>query len=70
MEEELWNIERLKEHLCSSNSVANWVVGRLSQEDRMVFWVNFELFENVPPNCFHLIPVFDDTVLNWVVQLY
>ena len=69
MEEELRNIERLKEHLSSSNSVANGVVRRLSQEYRVVLRVHFELFENVPPDCFHLIPVFDYTVFDWVVQL-
>ena len=36
----------------------------------MVLWVYFKLFENVPPDCFHFIPVFDDTMLDWVVQLH
>lgn len=70
MEEQLRHIEGFKEHLSDFDSVADWVVWRFGEKDGMLFRVNFEIFEDIAPYCFHLIPILDDSVFDWIVQLY
>merc|ERR1711910_246654 len=46
-----------------------WVKGSFSQEYGLLFWCNTELVvEGVMPDFFHIIPVGDDSVFNWVLQ--
>jgi len=66
VEEELGYLEVFEEHLGSSDTIADWVIGWLSQENWVFPWVDLELFEDVPPDCFHVIPVLDDAVVHWV----
>merc|ERR1712013_559056 len=45
------------------------VKGSFSQEYGLLFWCNTELVvEGVMPDFFHIIPVGDDSVFNWVFQ--
>ena len=68
MEEQLRHVKCLKEHLSSSDSVADRVVRWLSEKHGMLFRVHFQVIEDVSPNCFHLFPIFYDSMFNWVAQ--
>ena len=68
MEEELGDLEVLKEDLGCANSVSNGVVGRLSQQHRVFSRVDLELLEDVSPHGLHVFPVLDHSVFHWVVK--
>ena len=36
----------------------------------MVLRVLFQLFKGVSPDCFHVIPVIDNSMVNWIAQFY
>ena len=64
-----WHVEGLKHDLSHLLTVSLWVQWGLSQEDGLFLWSNTELIvEGVMPDLLHVIPVGDDTVLNWVLQ--
>jgi len=66
----LWNVEVFKEDLDHSLSVLLWVSWGLSKEGTLLIWRNTELLiVAVMPDLLHVIPVVDDTVLNWIVEL-
>merc|ERR1719249_379412 len=63
------HVEGLKHDLGHLLPVGLGVEGSLSQEDRLLLWGNTELVvEGVMPDLLHIIPVGDDTMLNWVLQ--
>lgn len=64
-----WAVEGLKHDLCHLFPVSFWVERSLSEEDGVFLWGNSELIvEGMMPNLLHIIPVCDDSVLNWVLQ--
>ncbi|CAL4111439.1 unnamed protein product [Meganyctiphanes norvegica] len=61
--------EGLHHDLCHLLTVGLWVEGSLSQEGGGLFRGNAEFIEEgVMPNLFHIIPVGDDSMFNWVLQ--
>lgn len=69
LEEQVGNTESFEEHLRGLDTVADGIVGRLSQQHAMFSWVDLELIEDVSPDGLHLLPVADDSMLNRVVKL-
>ena len=69
MEEQLGHIKLLKEDLGNSVSIVKWIVWRLSQQYRMMFWVNFKFIENLTPYSLHCFPIPDYAMLNGITQL-
>merc|ERR1711912_18400 len=62
-------VEGLKHNLCHLFTVSLGVEGSLSQEDGVLLGGNTEfIVEGVMPDLLHIVPVGDDTVLNWVLQ--
>merc|ERR1719209_354427 len=50
-------------------TVSLWVKWGFSQKNGLFFWCNTEfVVEGVVPDLFHIIPVDDDSVFNWVFQ--
>ena len=68
MEEKLGHLEVLKEHLCRSNSVSDWVIGRFCQKDRVFSRVDIKVFKDLPPDGFHVLPILHDTMIHWIAQ--
>ena len=67
---ELRNVEVLEEDLDHSLSVLLGVSGGLGEEGTLVIGGDAKLLiVAVMPDLLHIIPVVDDTVLNWVVEL-
>lgn len=69
LEEDLWDTKLLKENIGSLCTVIVRIKWWVCEQDRMLFWRDFELIENMAPKCFHIIPVRNNTVLNRVVKL-
>ena len=64
-----WDVEGLEHDLGHSLSVGLWVEWSLSQKNRVLLWGNSELIvKGVMPDLLHVIPVGDDTVLDWVLK--
>jgi len=67
---ELRNVEVLEEDLDHSLSVLLGVSGGLGEEGTLVIGGDAKLLiVAVMPDLLHIIPVVDDTMLNWVVEL-
>jgi len=67
---ELRNVEVLKEDLDHSLSVLLWVSWGLGKEGTLVVWGDAKLLViAMMPDLLHIIPVVDDTVLDWVMEL-
>merc|ERR1711893_75300 len=63
------HVEGLKHDLSHLFTVGLGVEGSLSKEDGLLLWGNAELIvEGVMPDLLHVVPVGDDTMLNWVLQ--
>jgi len=63
------HVEGFEHDLGHLFTVSFWVKGSFSQEYGLLFWCNTELVvEGVMPDLFHIIPVGDDSVFNWVFQ--
>merc|ERR1712223_474031 len=63
------HVEGLKHDLGHLLTVSLWVEGGLSEEDGLFLRGNTELIvEGVVPDLLHVIPVGDDSVLNWVLE--
>ena len=66
---ERWGVESLENDLCHLLSVGLWVDWGLSQQDWVLLWCNAELVvEGVVPNLLHVVPVGNNTVLDWVAE--
>ncbi|KAH3665288.1 hypothetical protein OGATHE_004103 [Ogataea polymorpha] len=66
---ECWHVERLEQNLGHLFSVGLRVHWSLSQQNWVLFWRNSQLVvESVVPDLLHVVPVGNDTVLNWVSQ--
>merc|ERR1711930_24613 len=64
-----WHVEGLEHDLGHLFTVSFWVEGSFSQKDGLLLWCNTEfIVEGVMPDFLHIIPVSDDSVLNWVFQ--
>ena len=64
-----WCVEGLKHDLGHLFSVGLGVEGSLGEEDWVLLGGNSQLIvESVMPDLLHIVPVGDDTVLNWVLQ--
>jgi len=64
-----WRVEGLKHDLGHLLTVSLGVQGGFSQQDWVLLGGNTQLVvEGVMPDLLHIIPVGDDTVLNWVLQ--
>jgi len=64
-----WEVEGLKHDLGHLLSVGLWVEWGLGEEGWALFWGDSELVVvGVVPDFFHIIPVGDDTVFDWVFQ--
>jgi len=64
-----WEVEGLEHDLGHLFSVSFWVQWSFSQEGWALFWGDSELVVvGVVPDFFHIIPVGDDTVFDWVFQ--
>lgn len=64
-----WGVEGLEHDLGHLLSVGLWVQWGLSEENWVFLWSNTEfVVEGVMPDLLHIVPVGDDTVLNWVLQ--
>merc|ERR1711933_313556 len=63
------HVEGLKHDLGHLLTVSLGVEGSLSKEDRLLLRGNTELIvEGVVPDLLHVIPVGDDSMLNWVLE--
>merc|ERR1712152_42688 len=63
------HVEGFEHDLGHLFTVSLWVKGSFSQEYGLLFWCNTELVvEGVMPDLFHIIPVGDDSMFNWVFQ--
>jgi hypothetical protein len=66
----LWNVEVLKEDLDHSLSVLLWVSWGLGEEGTLLIWRDAKLLViAMMPDLLHIIPIVDDTVLDWVMEL-
>jgi len=64
-----WEVEGLKHDLGHLLSVGLWVEWGLGQEGWALLWGDSELVVvGVVPDLLHIVPVGDDTVLDWVLQ--
>ena len=63
------SIEGLKHDLGHLFTVGLGVEGSLSEQDGVLFGSNTEfIIESVMPNLLHVVPVGDDTVLDWIFE--
>merc|ERR1719427_977357 len=63
------HVEGLKHDLSHLLTVGLGVEGSLSKKDRLFFRGNTEfIVEGVVPDLLHIIPVGDDSMLNWVLE--
>jgi hypothetical protein len=64
-----WGVESLKHDLSHFLTVSLWVEWGLSEENRVFLRSNTKLIvEGVVPDLLHIVPVSDDTVLDWVLE--
>ena len=64
-----WNVEGFEHELDHLFTVSLWVHWGLGEENWVLSWVNTELVvESVVPDLLHIVPVGDDTVLDWVLE--
>jgi len=64
-----WEVEGLEHDLSHLFSVSFWVEWSFGEKGWALFWGNSELVVvGVVPDLFHIIPVGDDTVFDWVFQ--
>jgi len=64
-----WEVEGLEHDLGHLFSVSFWVQWSFGEKGWAFFWSNSELVVvGVVPDFFHIIPVGDDTVFDWVFQ--
>ena len=69
VEEQFWHLIVLEEKLGHANTIANWIVWGLCQQNWMLTGVDLQLGEDVLEDLIHVIPVTHDSPLNGIVQL-
>ena len=69
VEEELGDLEVLEKHLSGADPISNGVVRWLCQEYWVFPGIHLEFFKDVPPDCFHVLPVLHDAVIHGVAEL-
>ena len=69
LKENLWSTKLLKEYIRGFDSIIERVEWRLCQQNWMLLGLHLELVKDMAPKSLHIIPVCDDSVLNWVSQL-
>uniref|UniRef100_A0A2P2MEY9 Actin-like n=1 Tax=Rhizophora mucronata TaxID=61149 RepID=A0A2P2MEY9_RHIMU len=64
-----WGVESLKHNLGHFLTIGLGVEGSFCEENWMLFRGHTELIvEGVMPNLLHVIPIANNTMLNWVLQ--
>jgi len=64
-----WDVEGFEHDLGHLFTVSLWVKWGFGEEGWVFFWGDSEfVVEGVVPDLFHIIPVSDDTVFNWVLE--
>ena len=64
-----WNVEGFEHELDHLLTVSLWVHWGFSKENWVFSWVNTKfVVEGVVPDLFHIIPVGNDTVFDWVLE--
>jgi len=64
-----WDVEGFEHDLGHLFTVSLWVKWGFSEEGWVFFWGDSEfVVEGVVPDLFHIIPVGNDTVFNWVLE--
>ena len=69
MEKEFGHLKLVEENSCCFDTIADWVVRGLRQHHRVLSWIDFQFFKDMPPDCLHIVPVLNYTVLHWIAQL-
>lgn len=66
---ERWGVEGLENDLCHLLTIRLWVDWCLGKQNWVLLRGHSQLVvESVMPDLLHIVPVCDDTVLNWVLQ--
>jgi hypothetical protein len=64
-----WDVESFEHNLGHAFTIGFWVKWSLSEEYWVLFWCNTKfIVEGVVPDFFHIVPVGDNTVFNWVLK--
>merc|ERR1712117_473236 len=64
-----WDVEGFEHDLGHLFTVSLWVEWGFSEKGWVFFWGNSQfVVESVVPDLFHIIPVGNDTVFNWVLE--
>ena len=64
-----WDVEGFEHDLGHLFSVSLWVQWGFSEKGWVFFWGDSQfVVESVVPDLFHIIPVGNDTVFNWVLE--
>ena len=69
LKENLRDAKLLKENIGSLCAVIVRIKWWICQQNGMLFWRNLKLIKNMAPKSFHIIPVCDNTVLDWIIKL-
>ena len=69
VEEELGDLEVLEKHLSGADPISNGIVRWLCQEYWVFPGIHLEFFKDVPPDCFHVLPILHDAVIHGVAEL-
>ena len=69
MEKEFGHLKLVEENSCRLDTIADWVVRGLCQHHRVLSRIDFQFLEDMSPDCFHIVPVLNYTVLHWIAQL-
>ena len=69
LEKDLGSSKLLEENICGFNSVVKWIQRWLSKQDRMFLGLHLQLVKNMAPKGLHIVPILNNSVLNWVSQL-
>ena len=68
LEEDLWRSEFLEKDISGLDTIAVRIQWWFSQKNRMFLGRDLKLIEDMPPKLLHIIPVLDNSVLNWIVK--
>lgn len=69
LEENLRRAKFLEENVCCLDPIAVWIEWWLCQKNGMLLGRDLELIEDVSPQLLHVVPVLNNSVLNWIVEL-
>lgn len=68
LEEYLRRAKLLKEDVCSFHSITVWIERWLCQKNGVLLGGDLQFVEDMSPKLLHIIPVLNDSVLNWIVE--